>query len=656
MLSQQFRRKLSRNTRCLGIESLEARRVLNGDAVLPTPPPVDNNVGLVSFHSQSRYVEADSYRGQVQVVDTGFSASEVDGTQGKPAPILSGDFNGDSVTDFLSADSADNWYLHLNDGTQLFELPVGSGLAGFRQLGTADFDQDGKLDVISMHPSSGELWVSLNRSSNFFHQRWGQFSNPSGWSELIVGDYNGDGRPDLLGGEIGGHWWLAQNYEGTKFQNHRWGRFADFAWLDVLEGEFTGDQIADVVARAPDNTWWLWEGSASGFQDARYFGHWKMRSDWMDVAVADFNGDQMDDVIGRSDDGKLWVGSATPNGFHTWTWADGWIDRANWSQVTIVDMNADGLPDQVGHADGDTWWYAMNTGSGFQNHFWQRRGEVEFVVEGFKRSNAVDLTGSLPRKETEPQETREMRVTLDDQNRIVLWPEEPISISSVHVSEPNGSLVTKGGGDIYGFKPSSGATFCTVRWTGETPFEGPVTLGVGWDPQRGSLDASVRVYRQLGPGELFYGADYSAQLQSESEVAPNGRTIPTHNCTEDDEVHTSGTASIVDGRIILNGTFAGLAGIEVTSKGGFLSLKALEVPGIGEIDFKAPFDYTAAIVTKSSSQIVIGVLGAENRISIQGENPTAILYSGSFEDALGGDLLIRIGIGDGPPVRVEVVD
>ena len=68
---------------------------------------------------------------------------------------------------------------------------------------------------------------------------------------------------------------------------------------------------------------------------------------------------------------------------------DGWINGADWSQVTVLDMNGDDLPDQVGHAKDDTWWYALNSGERFQNYYWQRRGEVEFIVGNVARSEDI---------------------------------------------------------------------------------------------------------------------------------------------------------------------------------------------------------------------------------------------------------------------------
>ena len=374
--------------RRLVLENLESRRLLDGNG-LPLAQP-DANAALVTTFSDTHARVVDSTSGYFISTQRPLNSADVESI-----PTLHGDFNGDGVTDLLDTSSETEWRLSLNDGTQLYQFAVGSGLADVETVGTADFDQNGSQDVLSMD-ESGTLWVSKYEAGTFQHSAWGEFAHPDGWTHLFVDDFTGDGRPDVLGGEAGGNWWLAVNAGDGNFDNFRWGRFHDFDWQNVVHGDFTGDQIADVMTLAPDNTWWLWEGSESGFEPSRYFGHWKMRDTWHDVSVGDFNGDSIDDVIGRADDGTLWVGQSINDTLTTWEWGSGWVQGANWSQVTVMDINGDGLDDQLGHAQDQTWWYALSHGTSFLNHFWNEGGEADFVVQDFRLVGGIDIIDSFP--------------------------------------------------------------------------------------------------------------------------------------------------------------------------------------------------------------------------------------------------------------------
>lgn len=695
--------------RRLRIETLESRRVLNGDPlgvclapqplVTPSPPPPagQDAVDAVVVTSYST--------NHVRVRDTsGGVFMQIDGRRnpanGFPTAFMTGDFNGDEVTDLLSADDVGDWWLYLNDGVQLHERSVGVGLNNVNHLGTADFNQDGRLDIVSFDPTAGELWVSVNTPNGFEHQNWGEFANPNGWSSLHVGDFSGDGRVDVLGGEAGGHWWLAQNNGGTDFDNYRWGRYADFNWVDTLSGEFTGDEHSDIVARAPDNTWWLWEGSATGFVGSRYFGHWKMRGEWQDVSTGDFNGDQIDDVIGRSNDGRLWVGTASTTGFQTWSWATGWIDSANWSQVTVMDINGDGMDDQVGHADDDTWWYALSKNGRFQNEFWQKGGEGDFVSQGFQTDAVLDVSASF--------------VDVEDIPAPRPKPKPDVAAADGFVSVADGRLVLNGTFlQFAGLEVVSQGGYLSLETVeipplGDVPLANPfgpaegiivvneahsVVIGVLGAARRIDIDgetitsilyagpaefaaADLTVHIGIGdnpPAPLGVGQPDSTDVEASHNTDPVVETpqveveVPISKPVPESEPETPARqpqphpeadasaryVSLTNGHLVLNGSYDGLAGIEVISIGGFLSLDSMEVPGIGELSLKTPFDQTASVVENTPNAVVMGILGADRRINIDGETATAISYAGPVE-SLASDLTVNVGIGNSAPTSLKI--
>lgn len=112
-------------------------------------------------------------------------------------------------------------------------------------------------------------------------------------------------------------------------------------------------------------------------------------------------------------------------------------------------------------------------------------------------------------------------------------------------------------------------------------------------------------------------------------------------------------ATIEDGVVVLNGTFNGLGGIEARSQAGRLSQRTVAIDGVGTVALTTPFP-SGATPIRTSENVVIGILGADKRIDIeQSVVQTAILYSGSQEEA-NDDLIINVGLGDNSPSRLTV--
>ena len=105
--------------------------------------------------------------------------------------------------------------------------------------------------------------------------------------------------------------------------------------------------------------------------------------------------------------------------------------------------------------------------------------------------------------------------------------------------------------------------------------------------------------------------------------------------------------SVVDGRIILNGTFHDVVGIQALSHGGYLSLEeSIDAPGIS---LTSPFPTSASVVNNTPNEIVVGVLGAANHINMSGQTPTSLFYSGP-ESAFLQDVTITLGVGNGEAI------
>lgn len=103
---------------------------------------------------------------------------------------------------------------------------------------------------------------------------------------------------------------------------------------------------------------------------------------------------------------------------------------------------------------------------------------------------------------------------------------------------------------------------------------------------------------------------------------------------------------IVDGRLVLEGRLKQLAGIEAMSSDGRLSLDAISV-GEDTHFLTEPFP-NGTVVSNTPNIIVIGVLGEEKRVDLEGLIETSILYDGDIVQAR-SDLRVDFGVGNDSP-------
>ena len=325
------------------------------------------------------------------------------------AIAAAGDFSGDGFTDIILG----AWSLALSGvPTGGAYVVLGSGPAAFA---AADFDGDSRDDLFWRN-DDGSVTDWLGSINGGFAGNWNNFHNNPGsdWHVAGTGDFNGDGKSDIL--------WRAEdgtttNWLGTASGGFsgNWDNFHNNptnGWYVAGTGDFSGDGKTDILWRSDDGTTTTWLGTASG----GFTGNWdnfhkNPGAGWQVAGAGDFNGDGKGDILWRGDDGTVTTWLGTADGGFTENWNNfhnnpGW----NWQVVATGDFNGDGKGDILWRGRDGTitnWLGTANGGfAGNWDNFhnnpgsnWQVAGTGDFDGDGksdiFWRSKDGSVTNWL---------------------------------------------------------------------------------------------------------------------------------------------------------------------------------------------------------------------------------------------------------------------
>src|SRR5690606_38995228 len=98
--------------------------------------------------------------------------------------------------DLIGFASDGGWYVGASDGSSFAtSLWAGWSAVAWDFLEQGDFNDDGRTDVLGL--IHGSFYVGLSTGSSFATSLWTQWANVD-WQDLLIGDLNDDGRDDIL--------------------------------------------------------------------------------------------------------------------------------------------------------------------------------------------------------------------------------------------------------------------------------------------------------------------------------------------------------------------------------------------------------------------------------------------------------------------------
>jgi hypothetical protein len=164
-----------------------------------------------------------------------------------------------------------------------------------------DFNNDGYVDLVWRHPSSGENAIWLMQGTTYLSGLRIQSVTDANWRIAGAADFNGDGYMDLLWrhrGDGRNAIWFMQG--GTYLGGAQLSTVADLNWDIGGVSDFNGDGRPDLLWRNRStgrNTIWFMNGTVmTGSADILSVTD----SNWRIEGTGDFNGDGHADIIWRN--------------------------------------------------------------------------------------------------------------------------------------------------------------------------------------------------------------------------------------------------------------------------------------------------------------------------------------------------------------------
>ncbi len=273
-----------------------------------------------------------------------------------PGAIAVGDFNGDGIPDLAVAPVLDegNSEVLLGKGDGTFTIAggsfgIGSDTVTSNAIAVGDFNGDGKLDLVETCASGNDQPCNLlliqfgngdgTFTSSFFPLEF------LGSQSMAVGDFNGDGKPDVAVTNSGAN--------GVNvFLNDGGGLSAVSAIpatgdspSSIAAADFNGDGKLDLaVANSGSNNVTILLGNGDGTFTAAASPATGTASN--SVAVTDFNGDGVADLA-VANAGSSNVTILLGNGDGTFTAAASPAADTGSTSVSTADFNGDGKEDLV---------------------------------------------------------------------------------------------------------------------------------------------------------------------------------------------------------------------------------------------------------------------------------------------------------------------
>jgi hypothetical protein len=294
----------------------------------------------------------------------------------------SGDLNGDGKPEIVSFNCEQNTitiYVNNGDGTFATGVYYNNNSDQYQRISDgaiADMNGDGKNDIVAINDDAGDVSVFLGHGDGSVTVEPPSYAvGGYAWNTPLIGDFNGDGIADVVESDDNYNLVYLQGYGDATFRAAPTytlpNSFDQGAYsYSVATGDFNGDGIPDVVVGQVGNsgstgvTVYLGKGDGTFYPGDSY----GTATDMSFVAVADFNGDGKADIaaIDRDNDvvqiflgngdGTFSIGAAYPTSSAEGSGAQelvvGDFNKDGKMDLAVANSNSGDVGVLLGHGDG----------------------------------------------------------------------------------------------------------------------------------------------------------------------------------------------------------------------------------------------------------------------------------------------------------------
>ncbi len=295
---------------------------------------------------------------------------------GEVTQLLVADINNDGIMDLADADAEGTIPIYLGNSAGTFKATTDATSAyepafGFGNAAYGDFNGDGNLDIAYQayfgFNSPLGMAVTLGEGNGKFRHGWYEDQISVMPVNVLTGDFNGDGKLDLITGDGFVTFVYLGNGDGSFTLSQTFDVGADGI---RLAGDFNGDGKLDLVFVYPSINFQSYSGIAIAlgngdgtFQDATlittYTGGCAFGPD---ILVNDFNGDGNLDIAYCT---STSIGVMLGNGDGTFQQAVSYVvDTFNGFSFTAGDFNSDGKTDLIVSDSSTNYEFSILLGNG----------------------------------------------------------------------------------------------------------------------------------------------------------------------------------------------------------------------------------------------------------------------------------------------------